>query len=191
MNLPPKSLAGGMLLLAAFALLAMPGCANRKGGKPIAGDTEYNPYGDGTNPYANPNGSGYVEDIPLTGRPEGTNFYGSNVSRDLYPAVYFGFDQYDLSSSEFSKIQRVADYMRTNPTNLIIAGHTDTVGTSEYNRNLGELRALAVRSALSQYGVAPERIQTVSYGEDFPAQPGEYDAAHSANRRAEFGFYQQ
>lgn len=180
-----------LFLCLVLAGLVATGCANRGKNKLGAGtDPVYdNVRGDALNPYANPNGGGFVEDIPLTGRPDGVNFYGSNVKRNLFPAIYFGFDQYEITSLEYSKIQQVAEYMRSDSSNLILAGHTDSVGTSEYNRNLGELRALAVRSALAQLGVAPNRIQTVSYGEDYPAQPGESEEANSANRRAEFGFY--
>ncbi|MEM7014961.1 MAG: OmpA family protein, partial [Verrucomicrobiota bacterium] len=95
-----------------------------------------------------------------------------------------------VSGGEMQKLQQVAQYMRSNPVNLIIAGHTDQVGTSEYNRNLGDRRATAVRSALAQQGVDPGRVHTVSYGEDMPAQGGGSESANAANRRAEFGFYQ-
>ncbi len=170
--------------IVALTLLAA-SCANRqRGGSSTLSGEDY-PYDSEFNPYANPNGSGYVEDIPLSGRPDGVNFFNSDVNRDLFPAVYFGFDQYDIQQSEWSKVQQVAEYLRTTPAKLIIAGHTDLVGTAEYNRNLGELRALAVRSALSQMGVDASRIQTVSYGEDYPTD--NYD--DDANRRAEFGFY--
>jgi peptidoglycan-associated lipoprotein len=70
---------------------------------------------------------------------------------------------------------------------LIIAGFTDERGTEEYNRGLGERRALAVREALISQGISGGRIQTVSFGEEMPANPGSGEAAWAANRRAEFG----
>lgn len=167
------------------AILSLVSCAKNKGG---GGDPYYdpnNPHGGGGDPYANPFGGGSSQDIPLSGRPEGgVNFYGANVNRELFPPVYFAFDRYDVSGAEYQKIQQVAQYLRSNPSNLIIAGHTDEVGTSEYNRNLGDRRATAIRAALAQSGVDPGRVHTVSYGEDMPTQGGD-----AANRRGEFGFY--
>ena len=171
-------------------MLGLASCAKNKG---AGGDSAYyDPYAEGGgDPYGNPNGDGYVEDIPLTGRPDGgVNFYGSNVNRSLFRPVYFGFDRYDIAGGEMQTVQQVAQYMRSNPVSVIIAGHTDEVGTSEYNRNLGDRRATAVRAALAGMGVDPGRIHTVSYGEDMPAQQGGGEAAHAANRRSEFGFFQ-
>ncbi len=179
------------LILAAL-ILSMLGCANRqRRDSGIEGEVgNVGPYAGEYEPYASPNGSGYSEDIPLTGRPAGgVDFYGEAVKRNLFAPIPFGFDEYTIPGSAQSTIQSVADFMRTNPDNLIMAGHTDASGTAEYNRNLGELRAIAVRTALVQSGVAADRIHTVSFGEDYPAQLGEDEAANIANRRAEFGFY--
>lgn len=194
MNFVKSILTNRQLLAAILGLLALTlgSCAKNKGAAGAAGPYDpNNPYGEGFDPYGNPNGGGFVEDIPLNGRPEGgVNFYGSNVNRDLFSPIYFGFDSYEISGGEFQKVQQVAQYMRSNPVNVIIAGHTDEVGTSEYNRNLGDRRATAVRSALASQGVDPSRIHTVSYGEDMPAQGGGGESAHAANRRSEFGFFQ-
>jgi peptidoglycan-associated lipoprotein len=181
-------------LLVAFTL-GLTGCANRKAkGSPTLGN-EYgsgaegssSQYGDVYDPSAED--SAYGGDVPLQGRPDGVNFFSSNVRRDVMPPVYFGFDEYQIPNAEFGKVQQAADYLRKNPTKLILAGHTDLVGTPEYNRNLGELRAQAVRAALVQLGVESGRVQTVSYGEDYPADAAESESANAANRRTEFGFY--
>ena len=156
-----------------------------------------NEYGGGNEGYASQYGdvydpsseNAYGGDVPLKGRPEGVNFFSSNVRRDLFAPVYFGFDEYQIPNSEFTKVQQAADYLRKNPSKLILAGHTDLVGTPEYNRNLGELRAQSVRAALVQMGIEAGRVQTVSYGEDYPADAAETESANAANRRAEFGFY--
>lgn len=180
-----------LVAILGIAILSLASCAKNKGANGASDNPYYDPHGSSGDIYGNPNGGGYVEDIPLNGRPEGgVNFYGANVQRDLFPPIYFGFDQYSVSGGEMQKLQQVAQYMRSNPVNLIIAGHTDEVGTSEYNRNLGDRRATAVRSALAQQGVDPGRVHTVSYGEDMPAQAGGSENANAANRRAEFGFYQ-
>ena len=70
---------------------------------------------------------------------------------------------------------------------MIIAGFTDERGTEEYNRGLGERRALSVREALIKAGISGGRIQTVSFGEEMPVDSGGSEAAWAANRRAEFG----
>ena len=60
---------------------------------------------------------------------------------------------------------------------LLIEGNCDDRGTEEYNRSLGERRALAAREALAKLGVSPDRIRTISYGKDKPADPGHDEAA--------------
>jgi peptidoglycan-associated lipoprotein len=77
--------------------------------------------------------------------------------------------------------------MKSSPQSLIVAGFTDDRGTEEYNRGLGERRALAVRQALINAGMPAGRIQTVSFGEEMPADSGSSEAAWAKNRRAEFG----
>ena len=70
---------------------------------------------------------------------------------------------------------------------LVIEGHCDQRGTDEYNRALGERRALAASEMLIDvYGIEQNRIKTVSYGEERPAVTGTGDAVWSKNRRDEF-----
>lgn len=102
-----------------------------------------------------------------------------------FPIIYFDFDRDEIRPSEREAIQQVANYMNTYPElGLIIEGHTDDVGTNEYNRALGERRALAVMNAMSEYGVGVERIRTISYGEDAPAAQGTDAQSRALNRRA-------
>jgi peptidoglycan-associated lipoprotein len=104
--------------------------------------------------------------------------------------VYFGYDSYDLPASEQAKLQSVKAFMETSSNLIIIAGFTDERGTAEYNRTLGERRAQFVRETLIGMGADGSRLQTVSFGEEMPADPGSGDAAWAANRRAEFGVVQ-
>jgi peptidoglycan-associated lipoprotein len=67
-----------------------------------------------------------------------------------------------------------------------VEGHCDERGTEEYNRALGERRALAVRDYLMNLGIDGDRIFTISYGEDLPAADGHDENAYRLNRRAEF-----
>jgi peptidoglycan-associated lipoprotein len=80
----------------------------------------------------------------------------------------------------------VADYMSgKDGYGLIVSGHCDERGSKEYNMALGEKRALAVKDYLVAKGVSPERVRTVSYGEEKPAMDGHDESTFSKNRRAE------
>lgn len=129
----------------------------------------------------------FVTGTPLGDRVDGANFFGSNVARGKFPPLYFAYDSYEVSSAEQSKIDQVATAMKSAPGNLIVAGFTDDRGTEEYNRGLGERRALAVRQALIGAGVPAGKIQTVSFGKEMPADSGSGESAWALNRRAEFG----
>jgi peptidoglycan-associated lipoprotein len=101
--------------------------------------------------------------------------------------IYFDFDKSNVKAQYNSNIKNVADYLAAHPgTSLLIEGHTDNRGTEEYNRALGERRALSVREKLLASGVNTDRLATVSFGEEKPAALGDTDADHAKNRRAEF-----
>ncbi|MCQ2396570.1 MAG: OmpA family protein [Lentisphaeria bacterium] len=102
--------------------------------------------------------------------------------------VYFGYDQSDVQQSERTKLDTLAAYLKENANlGVVIEGHTDEKGSDEYNRALGERRALAVQQYLGLLGISDSRMQTLSYGEDKPAVPGATsDADMALNRRAEF-----
>jgi peptidoglycan-associated lipoprotein len=162
-----------ILHLLAIALLAasLSACAkNKKGG---AGGGSY----DGDS----------VTGTPLPDRQEGVSFLGSNVDRAKFSPVYFGFDSTSVSGEERGKIDQVAQFMQSGGNSVIIAGFTDERGTPEYNRGLGERRAQAVREALIRAGADADKIQTVSFGAEMPADPGSGESAWAKNRRAEFG----
>ena len=83
--------------------------------------------------------------------------------------------------------QAVADYLKGAPGDaLLVEGHCDERGTEEYNRALGERRALALREALISGGADGQKIVTRSYGKDRKVDTGNSDAAHAKNRRGEF-----
>jgi peptidoglycan-associated lipoprotein len=101
--------------------------------------------------------------------------------------VYFDYDKASVKSSEVPKVQRAAAYLKNNPTaSLRVEGNCDERGTEEYNRSLGERRALAVRELLAASGIAADRITTLTNGEDQPADAGHDETAWSKNRRADF-----
>lgn len=129
----------------------------------------------------------FVNGVPLPDRQDGSSYLGGNVTKGQFPPVQFGFDSTEVSGSEMSKVDAVAQAMKGTKKDMIIAGFTDERGTEEYNRGLGERRALAVREALIRKGVGGGRIQTVSFGEEMPVDTGGGESAWAANRRAEFG----
>jgi peptidoglycan-associated lipoprotein len=129
----------------------------------------------------------FVDGVPLPERTDGASYLGGGVTKGQFPPVQFGFDSFEVSGSEMGKVQAVADFMRSGNGEVIIAGFTDERGTEEYNRGLGERRALAVRETLIGMGIGGGRVQTVSFGEELPVNSGSGEAAWAANRRAEFG----
>ena len=129
----------------------------------------------------------FVDGVPLPERTDGASYLGGGVTKGQFPPVQFGFDSFEVSGSEMGKVQAVADFMRSGNGEVIIAGFTDERGTEEYNRGLGERRALAVRETLIGMGINGGRVQTVSFGEELPVNSGSGEAAWAANRRAEFG----
>jgi peptidoglycan-associated lipoprotein len=101
--------------------------------------------------------------------------------------VYFAFDSSTVNPSERPKLDDMAGYMRENPNHIItIEGHCDERGTAEYNRALGERRAQACREYLAGAGVDANKLQTISYGKDKPADLSHGEEAWAKNRRAEF-----
>jgi len=133
-----------------------------------------------------PNTNVSSENVPLGNREL---IEGMIPDRDTFKAntVYFDFDSAAIKPTERSKIDAVAQVLKSKPnTKVQVEGHCDERGTEEYNRALGERRALAVREYLINAGISADRIFTISYGEDRPVDPGHNEAAWAKNRRAEF-----
>jgi peptidoglycan-associated lipoprotein len=126
---------------------------------------------------ANPSGIAQLDERGHVGWTEDAKMFEADT-------VYFDYDSSAVKASEKSKIEKVADYFKSNSGHAVkVEGHCDERGTEEYNRSLGERRALAVREHLVRAGIAPERIETISYGEDRPADLGHTESAWKKNRR--------
>lgn len=101
--------------------------------------------------------------------------------------LHFDFDKSLLTDDSRSKLQTVAEAMKSNPKAKIqIAGNCDELGTEEYNLALGQRRAEVARKYLVQLGVQSSQISTVSYGAEKPVDTGKTEDAYAANRRDEF-----
>jgi peptidoglycan-associated lipoprotein len=127
------------------------------------------------------------ENIGLDGGPHDRSAFSEDRAQFAANVVYYDFDSAVIKTSEKSKISGVAEHLKSNPNLAVeIEGHCDERGTEEYNRSLGERRALAAREELALLGIDPKRVFTISYGEDRPAVDGHSEDAWSRNRRSEF-----
>jgi len=123
------------------------------------------------------------ENSQLTSRPE--NAWQPIHGMQL-PVIYFAFDQSNIGTSQIPKLEAVAKYLNENSSvGVIIEGHCDERGSAQYNLGLGERRALAVREYLEKLGVSANHMQTLSYGNEKPADSGHDESAWLQNRRAE------
>jgi peptidoglycan-associated lipoprotein len=104
----------------------------------------------------------------------------------------FDYDSAQIRESERTKIEAVADYLKKNAgVGVIIEGNCDERGSAEYNLALGERRALAARAYLIGLGIDGANLQTKSYVEEKPVNPGHDESAWSVNRRDEFVFFKR
>src|SRR3954454_25121327 len=109
-----------------------------------------------------------------------------NKNSPLKP-VFFGLDASEVDSAGQKVLEANAEILKRYASwQISIEGHCDERGTAEYNLALGERRALAARNYLVSLGVAADRVKTVSYGKEFPFDPGHTQAAWAKNRRAHF-----
>jgi peptidoglycan-associated lipoprotein len=109
-----------------------------------------------------------------------------NRNSPLKP-VFFELDSSDLSAAAQKVLDDDAALLKRYPTWAVtIEGHCDERGTPEYNLALGERRAIAARAYLVSLGIPADRLRIVSYGKEFPFDPGHDESAFSKNRRAHF-----
>ncbi len=108
-------------------------------------------------------------------------------AEEALKTVYFGYNAAELSSDARDVLASNAEWIKGHRDKvIIIEGHCDERGSTEYNLALGERRALVVRKYLGQLGVDLDKVEVVSYGEEQPADYGKSDVAFGRNRRAEF-----
>ena len=99
--------------------------------------------------------------------------------------VFFDFDKYSIREDYKPVLAKNAELLMANPSKkLLVEGHCDERGTNEYNMALGEKRAKAVIDFYTTYGIKPDRLAMISYGEEKPFDMGHDEAAWTKNRRA-------
>ena len=100
--------------------------------------------------------------------------------------INFPSDEWTIIPGSGKVLDEVARMMLNSPQRYEIQGHTDERGENDYNRELGRKRAEAIRNILTAYGIDGARLETKSYGEEEPIDPGHDESAWSANRRVVF-----
>lgn len=100
--------------------------------------------------------------------------------------VLFDFDQSDLKPGGERAIQQLAQFLEENPDRqILVEGYTDSIGDQNYNQQLAQRRADAVREQLVQQGISPDRVEIKAQGESYPVATNETTAGRQLNRRVE------
>jgi peptidoglycan-associated lipoprotein len=132
------------------------------------------------------------ESLPVPQQPLSEDTIGNRSLDDLnrespLKPAFFPLDSAELDDTGRAVVQANAEILKKYPTwQITIEGHCDERGTAEYNLALGERRAVAVKTYLVSLGISTDRLRTVSYGKEFPFDPGHTEEAYAQNRRAHF-----
>ena len=171
--------------------LALAGCSRRQ--PPVAQPAPPPAAGPPATAAAPPPPPERVEEaLPVPAEPVAEDSIGGRsldeLNRDSpFKPVFFELDSAELDDPGRAIVAGNAALLKKYSAWVItVEGHADERGTAEYNLALGERRAVAVKTYLISIGVAPDRVRTVSYGKEFPFDPGHNEAAWSKNRRAHF-----
>ncbi len=140
-----------------------------------------------TPPYGDPVFEPREEPLAVVPPPNAVELTRQLYADGLLVEVFFDFDRAELSAASRDGLERNARYLKSAPeVRLLIEGHCDERGTNEYNLALGQRRAAVALDYLVRLGIAPERLQTISYGEDRWACGESTDRCWARNRRAYF-----
>lgn len=184
-----------LLVIAVALTLASTGCRKRPAGITDIPGSRIGVRDPGLNGIDT--GKKATQDQPPVGEPgsgggaQSGKYDPANCNQDRTAlaahTVHFDFDSAVVKSSDKANVEAAAAYLKANPNvGLLIEGNCDERGTEEYNRSLGERRALAIREVIVGSGVEADRVVTVSFGEDKPEAPGHDEAAWAINRRGVF-----
>lgn len=99
--------------------------------------------------------------------------------------VFFAFDSAEISDESRESLEQQSLYMKKNPNvNVVLEGHCDERGSTEYNLALGALRAGNAAHVLIADGIEPERVKTISYGKERPQYAGTGEEVWALNRNS-------
>ena len=178
------------LFLALSAAVLFSGCAK----KPIRPDPSTTVLGPNTGGTINPTDIATTADLNtgLQQRLGDGVIDDGHTIRGLLGAVYFDFDRSDISRpEERAKLQAAKDYLEKNPgQRLLLEGHCDWRGTSEYNLGLGDRRANAAKKYLSTINVGADKLETLSKGSEESKKSGT-DEEMKKDRRVELVIIKQ
>jgi peptidoglycan-associated lipoprotein len=105
----------------------------------------------------------------------------------IFKDILFDYDKYDIREEAKQTLKTVADYLRKNASHkVLIEGHCDERGTSEYNLALGDKRSKSAKDYLVSLGVPSSRIDTISYGKEKPVCSEHTEGCWAKNRRDHF-----
>ena len=181
-----------VLVIVALALAGAGACAKKK--PPVARPTTPPPAASssttGTRPPTPP--EPVREPVPVPAEPIASDPLSTTdidtINRNSpFQPVFYALDQAEIDTAGQQALNANAGLMKKYATWIVtIEGHSDERGTAEYNLALGERRALAARNYLVSLGIPAERLRTVTYGKEFPFEPGHDEGSWSKNRRAHF-----
>jgi peptidoglycan-associated lipoprotein len=178
-----------VLMIAMMALALVGACAKKQ--PPVARPTTPPAGSAGMNRPPSPP-EPVAEPTPVPPEPLAED---SLASRDIdeinknspFQPLLFALDSSEVDATGQQTLTTNAEILRKYTTWVVtIEGHADERGTPEYNLALGERRSLAARTYLISLGIPADRLRTVSYGKEFPFDPGHNESAWAKNRRAHF-----
>ena len=179
-------------LIASAALLAAVACSKKT--PPIARPAPPPPVAASTTPPPRPPAPPEPVREPTMVPPEpvrddaisSASLDDLNKNSPMKP-VYYELDSSELSAANQKVLDENATLLKRYASWAVtVEGHCDERGTAEYNLALGERRAMAARAYLVSLGIPADRLRTVSYGKEFPFDPGHDETAFAKNRRAHF-----
>lgn len=115
---------------------------------------------------------------------------GEGINVTFGSGLMFGYDSDDIRSDAATNLQNLAASLKKYPnTQLLVVGHTDALGSTEYNQDLSQRRANAAMTYLGRHGVSANRIDASGRGEREPVGSNESEAGRQMNRRIEVAIY--
>jgi len=141
--------------------------------------------------------SGYYSISNYLDLSEINNYKEMNINIEMKPVeigeiirmnnIFFDFNEATLKTESYMELNRVVKLLSDNSNiEIELSGHTDNIGTDEYNLNLSKLRADAVTSYLVAKGINGVRISTIGYGKNNPVSTNDSEEGRQLNRRVEF-----